>query len=78
MTYFVTATETAVAGYFWYLFTGKEYEHMGLREILFNWRFKKLSQKYNFDQKKYEALKHEIAELEHEIKQFADDVTLKR
>jgi hypothetical protein len=78
VTYFTTAVETAIAGYFWYLFTGKEYEHMGLREILFQWRFKKLSIKHHFDTARYEKLQKEIYDIEHEIKMFADDATLKR
>jgi len=78
VTYFTTAVETAIAGYFWYLFTGKEYEHMGLREILFQWRFQKLSIKHKFDSTRYEQMKKEIADVEYEIKMFADDATLKR
>lgn len=66
-----------MAGYFWYLFTGKEYEHMGMREIFYNYRFRKIAARLNFDQKAYDALKKRIADLEHEIAQFSDDVTLK-
>jgi len=73
VSYFTSVAETVIAGYFWFMFTGAEYAHMGLREVLFKWRLKKLKAKYKFDVVKYEALKARIAALEYEIAQFADD-----
>lgn len=78
VTYFTTVVETIIAGFFWFLFTGKEYAHMSLREILFQWRFRRLCEKTKFNSEKWAELKERIAQLEYEIEQFADDATLVR
>jgi len=77
VTYFTSVVETVIASYFYYMLTGDEYEHMGLRALLFRWRFRRFLQKYNFPQEKFDDIKAQIAALEHEIEQFADDATLK-
>lgn len=50
---------------------------MGLRQLLFRWRFRTFLKKNNFDQMKYDNLRAQIKALEHEIEQFADDANVK-
>jgi hypothetical protein len=65
--YFTTITETVIAGYGWYLWTGSEYAHMDFRHMLIAMRLKREFKKNNFDEAKYKDLKNQIALLEAEV-----------
>jgi len=68
VTYFTSVTESAIAGYIYYLFTREEYSNMDKRMRLVAWRFKKLCKKFKFDDVAYGNLKNKILLLEAELR----------
>jgi len=67
VTYFTTVVETILAGYVYYLAKQQEYSTTDVKNILINWRFRRLSNLSNFDTKEYEKLKQQIAKLETQV-----------
>jgi hypothetical protein len=67
VTYFTTVVETVMAGYFYYIFTQRDYSNDDARTFLFRRKMKKLLKRTKFPEEKYNSLTQQIQDLIAEI-----------
>jgi hypothetical protein len=68
VTYFTTVVETVMAGYFYYIFTHRDYSNDDARTFLFRRKMKKLLKRAKFPVEKYTTIREQIQNLIAEIK----------